>query len=369
VNLHDGLGRSGSSASIPAIRTTSQWAHLADVAGAEMAWAHSGLVVTAAGEVIGFHAGQLVAFGRDGQVVRTARPGLTEGHGITLVEEDGTEYLWISDPGFVFTYTVEDGDEAFAGLFGKGISRQAREPRVVKLSLDGQIRAELPIPAVDPIYAPAMMMGPYCPCGTAVDQERFGGTGDVWVADGYGSSLVYCFDKSGNIKATLTGEEGGGRFVCPHAVFIDRRGGKTPELYIADRENKRLQVYGLDGAYRRTVGADFLNSPSGFAQWGDLLVVAELYSRLAVLDEQDNLVGYVGAEPGSEERRDWPERPGWPNGLTDDGRATLPPLPEHGCLNSPHSVAVDADGNLYVSEWLLGARYTKFEVTPRSTSR
>jgi hypothetical protein len=368
VNLDDGMEGSESSARIPAIRTRSQWADLAGVAGAETAWAHSGLVITSDREVIGFHAGQVVALDMDGRVVRTVRPGLTEGHGITLVEEDGAEYLWISDPGFVFVYTLEDGDAAFAGLFGKGISREAGEPRVVKLSLDGQIRAELPIPTVDASYASAMMMGPYCPCGTAVDQERFGGTGDIWVADGYGSSLVYCFDKRGNIKATLTGEEGGGRFVCPHAVFIDRRGGKTPELYIADRENKRLQVYGLDGIYRRTVGADFLNSPSGFAQWGDLLVVAELYSRLAVLDEQDNLVGYIGAEPGSEGRRDWPERPGWPNGLTDDGRAAPPPSPEQGQLNSPHSVAVDADGNLYVSEWLLGARYTKYEVVPESKS-
>jgi hypothetical protein len=30
-----------------------------------------------------------------------------------------------------------------------------------------------------------------------------------------------------------------------------------------------------------------------------------------------------------------------------------------GVFNSPHSLAVDADGNLYVSEWLIGGRYTK----------
>ena len=72
-------------------------------------------------------------------------------------------------------------------------------------------------------------------------------------------------------------------------MFIDRRGGKTPELYIADRENKRVQVYDLEGRYLRTFGDGFLNSPSGFAVSDDLLVVAELYSRLAVVDAEDTL--------------------------------------------------------------------------------
>jgi hypothetical protein len=119
-------------------------------------------------------------------------------------------------------------------------------------------------------------MGDYCPCGTAVDEERLGGNGDIWVADGYGAGLVHRFDRHREHLLTLSGEEGGGRFLCPHAVFIDRRGGKTPELYIADRENRRVQVYDLDGRYLRTFGAAFLNSPSGFAVSGDLLVVAEL---------------------------------------------------------------------------------------------
>ena len=58
--------------------------------------------------------------------------------------------------------------------------------------------------------------------------------------------------------------------------------------------------------------------------------------------------------------RGWPGLPGWPNTLTADGRAEVTDLRHTEHLNSPHSVAVDADGNLYVSEWLLGGRYTKF---------
>jgi hypothetical protein len=344
---------------MPAFATVGDWADLSQVPGATSSWAHNGLVVTADGELLGFHAGQLVSFDEDGSVLRVVRPGLTEGHGITLVREGNDEYVWVSDPGFVFECHTE-GDEAWEPLFGKGIHRESRNPRVVKLSLDGEIQSELAIPPMDPDLPPGMM-GQYCPCGTAIDESRFGGSGDIWVADGYGSSLVHRFDKDGTHLSTLTGDEGGGRFVCPHAVYIDRRGGKVPELYIADRENKRVQVYDLAGSYLRTIGEAFLNSPSGFAQWGGTLVVAELYQRLAVLDLDDNLIGYIGADPDAPEGH-WPVRPGWPNALDEDGQAEAPTLPQPKRFNSPHSVAVDAAGNLYVSEWLIGGRYTKLQV-------
>jgi sugar lactone lactonase YvrE len=350
-------------AGIPPHQVTTEWADLSAIPDAASSWAHNGLVATSSGELVGFHAGQLVAFDNGGHVRRLVRTGLTEGHGITLVREGNEELLWISDPGFTFACSTDDGDAAWVPLFGKGIHRDAREPRVVKMTLHGEIRSELPIPPTDPALPPGVM-GTYCPCGTAVDEERFGGRGDIWVADGYGSSVVHRFDKHGHHLSTATGEEGGGRFSCPHAVFIDRRGDRAPELYIADRENRRVQVYDLDGRYLRTFGKTFLNSPSGFARWGEVLVVAELYGRLAVLDADDDLVGYIGADPDAEDGQGWPERPGWPNALDSAGHVEAPHLPHGDRLNSPHSVAVDADGNLYVSEWLIGGHYTKLAVGP-----
>jgi hypothetical protein len=350
-----------SHADLPGFDIAGEWADLSAVPAAESSWAHHGLVATAGGELIGFHGGRLVTFDESGAVRRVVEPGLTEGHGITLVREGDREFLWVSDPGFVFaSHHDNHEDDTWTPLFGKGIHRHTRQPRVVKLTLEGEILSELLMPPMASDLGPGMM-GEYCPCGSAVDEERLGGSGDIWVADGYGSSLVHRFDQDGNHLSTLTGEEGGGRFLCPHSVFIYRREGRAPELYIADRENRRIQVYDLEDRYLRTVGESFLNSPSGFARWGDVLVVAELYGRLAVLDVEDNLVGYIGADPEAEEG--WPGRPGWPNALSDDGHAVAPHLPRHDRFNSPHSVAVDADGNLYVAEWLLGGRYTK--LTPR----
>jgi hypothetical protein len=337
---------------------TFNWADLSAVPAAATSWAHNGVVVTSTGHLIGFHAGLLVTLDREGRVSKSVRPGLTEGHGITLVKESDEEFLWVSDPGFVFAVGVDDGDEEWAPVFGMGVHVVSRPPRVVKMTLEGDIVAELPVPSRSP-GSPPGMMGDYCPCGTAVDEERFGGTGEIWVADGYGSSLVHRFDKRGGHQLALTGDEGGGRFLCPHAVFIDRRVDKTPELYIADRENRRVQVYDLKGQYRRTFGEGFLNSPSGFAVVDNMLVVAELYARLAVFDAEDTFVDYIGASQDARTGMAWPERPGWPNALDRDGRVQRADTPPAVQFNSPHSLAVDADGTLYVSEWLIGGRYTK----------
>ncbi len=118
----------------------------------------------------------------------------------------------------------------------------------------------------------------------------------------------------------------------------------------------------MDGHYLRAFGDGFLNSPSGFAVLGDLLVIAELYSRLAVVDADDNFVGYVGASETAQAGVGWPDRPGWPNAMSDDARAMRAHLPGVDGFNSPHSLATDADGNLFVSEWLIGGRYTKLKI-------
>jgi hypothetical protein len=355
MSLHTGM-----TADIPPYDVIGGWANLSAVPGAESCWVHNAIVATEGGEIIGFHAGRLVAFDTDGHVRRVVETELTEGHGITLVREGDDDYLWVSDPGFVFSCGADDGDPNWEPLFGKGVHCETRAPRVVKMSLDGQIHAELAIPVQNPAI-PAGPMGPYCPCGCAVDEERFGGTGDIWVADGYGSGVVHRYDRHGDHLSTLTGEEAGQRLACPHAVFIDRR-RQTPQLYIADRVNTRVLVYDLDGQYVRSFGEQFLNSPSDFVQWGDLLVIAELYQRLAVLGPDDELLGYLGVDPDPAAPHGWETRPGWPNALTDDGRTAITQLSRDVSFNSPHAVTADADGNLYVSEWLLGGRYTKLAV-------
>ena len=50
---------------------------------------------------------------------------------------------------------------------------------------------------------------------------------------------------------------------------------------------------------------------------------------------------------------------GWPNINGDDGKPERTDLLEPGKFNSPHGLAIDKDGHLYVAEWLIGGRFTK----------
>jgi DNA-binding beta-propeller fold protein YncE len=302
------------------------WAALPDPELARDGWAHPGIQVTDTGEVVTFHPSEpkVLVLDRAGALVREWTVPLTEGHGLTLTGDR----LWIADPGSKMRRASDGSYQPFSG-----------GPRVVQFTLDGRITAQLEQPPLDE-YAE----GTYAPTDTAVDTA----SGDVWIADGYGQSLVHRFDGDGRYISSISGTEGGGRFNCPHSVLII-----GSELYIADRGNARIQVYGLDGSFHRVVGADFLNSPSVFAVDGDQLIVGELFGRLTVLDRNDQFVAYVG-DGGAVQ-----ESPGWPNAQDDAG---LPVSPAHlhpGAFNSPHGLASDPDGNLYVAEWLIGGRYTK----------
>jgi len=318
------------------------WAKIPDTESARSGWAHHGVAISESGHVIALHQedATVLVFDGDGNLERSWPSGLIEAHGITLVKEGDTEYLWIADNGR--KRLARNGYEYPAGSGGR-VSGQ-----VVKMTLDGRTVARLERPDLA-VYRD----GDYMPTWVAVNQERHGGNGDVWVADGYGASYVHRYDKSGSYIGSINGEEGdAGAFSCPHAIFVDTRKGE-PELYVADRANGRVQVYDLEGSYKRAFGSDFLTSPSGFDSHGELLIIAELRARLAVLDRDDRLVTNLGAN------LEVCDGDGWPNVKNEQGESVRPPLLEEGKFNSPHGMAVDPDGNIYVAEWLIGGRFTK----------
>jgi hypothetical protein len=273
-----------------------------------------GVAVLKSGEIVVFHQADpaVLFYSPDGTLLRSwgSFPGA---HGLTLVEENGVEYLWLTDE------VTKD---------------------VVKMSLDGVVVCRLAQPPHS-----AYAEGPYIPTWVAVAEDRFGGNGEIWVADGYGCSLVHRFDREGNLIGTLDGTEGGGRFNCPHGLALDTRRAEA-EFYIADRGNRRFQVYGLDGIHRRTFGADFLNSPDVSARMGEYLVVPELVAGLTILDAADRPAASLGFHSGADRQT------GWPN----ERRSV-----REGLFNSPHSATADEAGNIYVVEWITGGRVTKLE--------
>ncbi len=316
------------------------WARVPDSESARLGWAHPGMVVTESGEVITCHSGDhtVLFFDGKGNLVKSWDGDFADAHGITLVKDGPTEQLWIADNGskrhHTHGYDYPSGVDQVSG-------------RVFKTTLDGDVVMRLPKPD-----HPAYSTTRYAPTTVAVNEERFGGNGDIWVGDGYGASLVHRFDSSGNYIGTLSGDEGAGAFNCPHGIFIDRR-KPDPELYVADRANARVQVYDLEGRFKRSFGTDYLTTPSAFATHGDQMVIAELRARLAILDSDDRLVCYLGDNLAVCDVE------GWPNNKNDRDEVVPTTLLEQGKFNSPHGMAVDGEGNIYVAEWLIGGRITK----------
>ena len=73
-----------------------------------------------------------------------------------------------------------------------------------------------------------------------------GPAGDIYVADGYGSSQVHRFSRDGTLLRTWGRPgRGPGEFGLPHAVWVLPDG----RVLVADRENCRVQVFTPQGDY------------------------------------------------------------------------------------------------------------------------
>ncbi len=296
-------------------------AKIPNTENARTGWAHHGIVVSETGSIIAFHQADptVLIFDEDGTMTGSWDATIQNAHGMTIVKEGDDEFLWLAD----------------------NLTSQ-----VVKTTLSGQLAMSIDRPDLE-VYRE----GKYSPTDVAVYEERLGGNGDIWVTDGYGSSYIHRYDKDGKYINSINGEEGeAGRFATPHGIWVDTR-KVEPELYVADRSNGQIQVYDLEGKFKRGfgtgLGADWLHSPSGFAISGELMMVIELRgSRTAILDKDDNLLGYLGENTGAFKMLD-----GWPNVPHE--------ILEPGRFNSPHGIAVDPDGNIYVAEWLIGGRINK----------
>ena len=95
-----------------------------------------------------------------------------------------------------------------------------------------------------------------------VDGEFRGSTDVAWdsadniyVSDGYFNSRVAKFDKHGNwIKSWGSRGNQPGQFNTPHNIGVDRQNN----IYVADRGNRRIQVFDTEGKYLRSI---LLNAP------------------------------------------------------------------------------------------------------------
>jgi hypothetical protein len=291
-------------------------------------WMHSGIAVLTDGSLV-------VAHPEGRRMVRISTAGassviptdLTEMHCIVTAAHRGGQILWVADNGHRYVH----GTPSYGEVRTTG--------RLAALDLQGKIVDEL----VDP-----QVRGDWSPTSVAVVDPTDPGS-DLWVADGYGQSLVHRYASDGTLLQTIDGAASGTRFDCPHGLLVRSTSDHT-ELYVADRGNRRIVVFDLAGSFGRVVGAEVLDSPSSMVDLDGHLVVTELFGAVAVFDG-DDYAGHFGSS--SRDHQD----PVWPNRHDDAGR-TVAPEPFDGTFNSPHGLTTH-DGDLYLTEWMIGGRVVR----------
>ena len=174
--------------------------------------------------------------------------------------------------------------------------------------------------------------------------------GEIYVTDGYSNACVHKYAPDGRrLMSWGKSGMGPGEFNLPHNVTCDEDGW----VYVADRENHRIQIFDGNGRYETEWRG--LHRPNGMFMppgkcpicyvgevgpyWAFNRGAPNLGPRVSVLDNKGNILARLGEDPTAGN--------------------------EPGKFLSPHSVAVDSRGDLYIGEVAVTAWPSLFPGKPQ----
>jgi DNA-binding beta-propeller fold protein YncE len=207
-------------------------------------------------------------------------------------------------------YLVDDGDHT-----------------VRKCTPEGKVLLVIGIPNKP---TPFMSGDPFCRCTDVALSPK----GEIYVSDGYCNARVHKYSPDGKLLLSW-GAPGAdiGEFNIPHNIVCDDRGW----VYVADRENHRVQIFDGNGRYE----AQWTNMHRASAleqhERGDkLFYLGEIASHLRANRHVPNLGPRISI-------------------LNGEGKAlarlgVLPPGNAPDRFMSPHGLAIDSRGDIYVGE-------------------
>jgi DNA-binding beta-propeller fold protein YncE len=240
----------------------------------------------------------MVVFDRDGSFLTSWGEGVYQRpHGVHFAPDD-TMFL------------TDDGDHT-----------------VRKVTLEGKVLMTIGVPGATPGF---MSQQPFCRCTHTACAPN----GDLYVSDGYGNACVHKFTPDGRHLMTWGGPgTQPGEFNVPHNITCDADGW----VYVADRESHRIQVFDGNGKFE--------------TQWNNLHRPSALYMPPGRCPHC-----YVGeAGPTMAVNRKTPNLGARISILDNTGKTLarlggLHPGNEPGQFLSPHGIAVDSHGDIYVGE-------------------
>ncbi len=293
-------------------KISARWGRLP--AGTVFGGTHGGIATDKAGHVYVStqSATGILVYGPDGTLLKTIANQYPEVHSMVYAQENGEEYLYT---------TVQTGTPQENWLF-------------VKLKTDGTVVQKITAPPEAGFKAPNEWR-----ITAAVPAPD----GSIFIANGYGDSRLFRFDKNGNYRASYAGKgTTEGLFNCCHGVSVDTRYDQ-PLMLVCDRENRRLCHFDFDGKYVSSV-TQHLRRPCQTSFHGDCAVVSELEGRVTILDRDNTPVAFLG---------DNPQKDQWANYKLQPGEiATTVFSAAHGCH-------IDQQANIYVSDWNHTGRVTR----------
>jgi peptidylamidoglycolate lyase len=166
------------------------------------------------------------------------------------------------------------------------------------------------------------------------------GDGSFYISDGYGNSRVVKFSASGNYLLEW-GTKGSddGEFDIPHGITLD----KKENVYVADRENNRIQVFDKNGKFLRV-----LKNKNSVSQLPSVTI--DSAQQLYAIDFDYTLTPDIGAKGSKIFQYDSTGTVNFQFGSSGENKRIV---------SWYHDIAVDNKGNIYVGD-IRGIKLLKF---------
>ncbi len=256
----------------------------------------------------------VIVYDKSGKFIESWGTEYPGAHGLTLVKENGEDFLLITD---------------------------YDRHQIIKTTIDGKVVFTIDYPAETGKYN---SKEEFKPTETTVAEN-----GDIYVADGYGKQHIIHYNHKGELINIFGGQgQEDGKFLNAHGICFDNRDIKNPSLLITAREMNQLKRFDLQGEFLETINVPGALICRPVIHKKDIYFAVlrskkSLHSDsgfVLIMNEHNEVVSCPGATA-----------PSYQNQQLDELYQTVR-LFQH-----PHDVCIDDDENMYVAQWNSGQTY------------